>query len=295
MSLVLEFLTVGGVRPDLESFEVWASEIAQFQVPVEQEGHRVWWYRNPLTNVYFSVSYRHVDPLEDEIWAPSGLEASLNHLRPAYFAREAAPFLASMVKEFGMLARDAETGQLLSMDPDPEHVERLWELGNRHVREEALAQGRKAHTVPREANLRWWEYSRRRDELLSRLRKEDPAMVVPEVHFLHNRSLGRVLTAISWKDGAPTVFPPCDLVIIERNEKHLLGFRKERKLTYVSYDALMRQVVGALRSVDSDGQQYRYLTSENSWRALERLPAIPQNEDLDSYSHLDSARVVDDA
>lgn len=295
MSLVLEFMTVGGVRPDLESFEAWVAEISPFQVPIEQEGHRVWWYRNPLTNVYFSISYRHVDPLEEDIWAPCGLEATINHLRPSYFAREASNYLAAMVREFGMLARDADTGQLLSMDPEPEHVERLWELGNRHVREDAISQGRKPHTVTREANLRWWEYSRRRADLLAKLRTEDPAIVVPEVHFLHSRTLGRVLTAFSWKDGVGTVFPPCDLVIIERNEKHLLGFRKERKLTYVSYDALIRQIVGALKTVELDSQPYRYLTGDNSWRALERLPSIPQNEDIESYSHVDSARVTDDA
>lgn len=295
MSLVLEYLTVGGVRPDIDAFESWAREIPCFQVPVEQEGHRVWWYRNPASGVYFSVAYRYVDPLEEDLWAPCGLEANVNHLRPAYFAREAAPFLAALARDFGMLARDADTGQLLSMDPDPEQIEKLWELGNRQVREEAADQGKRLHKVSPEANFRWWEYARRRPDLQGLLRREDPNIDIPEVHFLHSKPLDRILTAISWKDGSGIVLPPCDLVVIDRTEKHLLGLRKERKLSYVSYDALMRQIVGALKTVDVDGMPFRVLTSENAWRAMERLPAIPQNEDLDSFQNLHSTRVIDDA
>jgi hypothetical protein len=295
MSLVLEYLTVGGIRPDVEGFDAWTRDIPFFQEPVEQEGHKVWWYRNPWTNVYFSVAFRNVDPLQEQLWAPCGLEAMVNHLRPSYFATEAAPFLAALCRDFGMLARDADTGQLLSMDPDPEQVERLWEPGNRQVRDEALEQGKKIHRLSREANVRWWEYSRRRPVLQETLRKEDPSIEVPEIHFLHSRPLDRILTAFSWGSGTGTVFPACDFVILDRVERHFLGLRKERKLTYVSYDALVRQVVGALRTVEVDGAQFRILTSENAWRAMERLPSIPQNEDLDSFQNIHSTRVVDDA
>jgi hypothetical protein len=295
MSFVLEYLTVGGVRPDLEGFDAWARETPLFQEPVEQEDHKVWWYRNPWTNVYFSVSYRYVDPLQDQLWAPSGLEAMVNHLRPDYFALEAAPYLAAIAREFGMLARDADTGQLISMDPEPDQIERLWEVGNRVVREEAIDQGKRVHRLPSEANRRWWEYSRRRSGLQEILRREDPRVEVPEIHFLHSRPLDRILTAFAWKDGTGTVFPASDLVIIDRTEKHFLGLKKERKLTYVSYDALVRQVVAALRNVEFEGATFRLLSTDNAWRAVERLASIPQNEDLDSFQSIKSTRVVDDA
>ena len=295
MSLVLAYLTVGGIRPDVEGFDAWTRDIPFFQEPIEQEGHKVWWYRNPWTNVYFSVSYRMVDPLQEQIWAPCGLEALVNHLRPGYFAQEAAPYLAALGREFGMLSRDADTGQLLSMDPEPTQIERMWELGNRQVRDEALEQGKRVHRLPQESNQRWWDYSRRRPSLQELLRKEDPAVEVPEVHFLHSRSLDRILTAFAWKDGSGTVFPPVDLVIIDRTDKKFLGFKKERRLTYVSYDALVRQVVGALRPAEVEGATYRVLSTENAWRAVERLASIPQNEDLDSFQNIHSSRVVDDA
>jgi len=295
MSFVLEYLTVGGVRPDLEGFDAWARETPMFQEPVEQEDHKVWWYRNPWTNVYFSVSYRYVDPLQDQLWAPSGLEAMVNHLRPGYFALEAAPYLAAIARDFGMLARDADTGQLLSMDPEPDQIQRLWEVGNRIVREEAIEQGKRVHHLPSEANLRWWDYSRRRSALQETLRREDPRLEVPEIHFLHSRPLDRILTAFAWKDGSGTVFPAADLVIIDRTEKHFLGLKKERKLTYVSYDALVRQVVAALRNVEVEGATFRLLSTDNAWRAVERLASIPQNEDLDSFQNIHSTRVVDDA
>ena len=222
MSLVLEYLTVGGVRPDVEGFDAWTREIPFFQEPVEQEGHKVWWYRNPWTNVYFSVSFRATDPMGEQIWAPCGLEALVNHLRPSYFVQEAAPILASVCREFGILARDADTGQLLSMDPEPVQIERMWEAGNRQVRDEALDQGKRVHRLPRESNQRWWDYSRRRGALQEALRKEDPSVEVPEVHFLHSRPLDRILTAFAWKDGSGTVFPPVDLVILDRTDKKFL-------------------------------------------------------------------------
>lgn len=295
MSLILEYLSVGGLRPDLAGFDAWTREVDHFQEPVEQDGQKIWWYRNPFTNAYFSVSYRHVDPVNEEMWAPSGLEALVNHMRPEYFVREAAPFLSALARDFGLVPRDADTGQILSMDPDPDDILAMWAEGNRMVREEAVDQGKKVHIVPKETNDRWWEYSRRRPRLEETLRKEDPEIEVPEIHFLHSRPLDRILTAFSWKDHGATVFPPSDIVVIDRTEKHMLGFRKERKLSYVSYDALMRQVVGAMKSVEIDGMVYRVLTKDNAWRAAERLPAIPQNEDLDAFQNVHSTRVVDDA
>ncbi len=295
MSLVLEYLSVGGLRPDLAGFDAWTREIECFQEPVEQDGQKIWWYRNPHTNVYFSVSHRHVDPVNEDVWAPCGLEALVNHMRPEYFVREAAPFLSALARDFGLVPRDADTGQILSMDPDPEEIQALWAEGDRMVRDEAQTQGKKVHKVAKETNDRWWDYSRRRPQLEALLRKEDPHLEVPEVHFLLSRPLDRILTAFSWKDHGATVFPPADLVVIDRTEKHLLGLRKERKLSYVSYDALMRQVVGAMKTIEIEGTVFRVLTRENAWRAAERLPSIPQNEDLDAFQNLHSTRVVDDA
>ncbi len=295
MSFVLEYLSVGGLRPDLSGFDAWTREADHFQEPVEQDGQKIWWYRNPYTNVYFSFSYRHVDPVGEEMWAPCGLEALVNHLRPEYFVHEAAPYLSALARDFGLVPRDADTGQVLSMDPDPEDIQSMWGEGNRMVREEASDQGKKIHMLPRETNDRWWEYSRRRKRMEEVLRREDPTLEVPEVHFLHSRPLDRILTAFSWKDLGATVFPVTDIVVIDRTEKHLLGLRKERKLSYVSYDALMRQVVGAMKTVDLEGMTFRILTKDNVWRAAERLPSIPQNEDLDVFQAINSTRVVDDA
>lgn len=294
MSLVLEYLSVGGLRPDLAGFDAWTKEAECFEEPVEQDGQKIWWYRNRSTNVYFSISHRHVDPVNEEVWAPCGLEALVNHMRPEYFVREAAPYLSALARDFGLVPRDADTGQILSMDPEPEEIHALWAEGNARVRQEATEQGKKVHTVSKETNDRWWEYSRRRPRLEEILRKEDPHIEIPEVHFLHSRPLDRILTAFSWKDNGATVFPAADLVVIDRTEKHMLGFRKERKLSYVSYDALMRQVVGAMKTVEIDGMVYRVLTKDNAWRAAERLPSLPQNEDLDAFQNIHSTRVVDD-
>lgn len=293
MSLVLEYLSIGGLRPDLAGFDSWRREIAHFQEPVEQEGVRTWWYNNPWTGVYFSVSYRHQDPVDGDLWAPSGMEALLNHLRPDYFAREAGPILSAISRDFGLVLRDADTGKILNMDPDPEVILQIWAEGNRHVREETLDQGRRLHVVPLETNLRWWEYSRRRPLIEEALRREEPGIAVPELHFLHSRPLDRLQVAFSWENEGATVFPPADLVILDRTEKKFLGFKKERKLAYVAHEALMRQIIGALKTIEVDGFPVRILTRENAWRAAERLPMLPLNEELDVFQHVPASRIAD--
>ncbi|MCB9495537.1 MAG: hypothetical protein H6686_01440 [Fibrobacteria bacterium] len=293
MSLVIEYLSVGGLRPDLAGLEAWKRELSFFQDPVDQDGVRTWWYRNPSTGVYFSVSYRHQDPMGGDQWAPCGLEALVNHLRPDYFAREAGPVLAGIARDFGLVPRDADTGRILSMDPDPEQILSIWLEGNRLVREETLDQGRRLHMVPLQTNLKWWEYSRRRPRIEEALRREAPGIAVPEVHFLHSRPLDRLQMAFSWENEGATVFPPADLVILDRTEKKFLGFKKERKLAYVAQDALMRQIVGALKTIEVDGYPVRVLTRENAWRAAERLPMLPLNEDLDVFQNVLPSRIVD--
>lgn len=293
MSLVLEYLSVGGMPPDLAGFDSWRREIAHFQEPTVQDGSKVWWYNNPWTGVYFSVTCHPPEPLGGDLWAPSGMEALLNHLRPDYFAREAAPILTAISREFGLVPRDGDTGQILPMDPDPEAIVELWSVGNRHVRTETLDQGRRLHMVPLETNLKWWDYSRRRPLIEEALRREDPGIAVPELHFLHSRPLDRLQLAFSWENEGPTVFPPADLVILDRTEKRMLGWRKERKLAYVAQDALMRQIVGALKTIEVDGFQVRVLTRENAWRAADRLPTLPLNEDLDVFQNVPASRIAD--
>jgi hypothetical protein len=293
MSLVLEYLSVGGMPPDLAGFDAWRRGIPHFQDPTDQDGMKVWWYNNPWTGVYFSVTCRAPEPVGGDIWAPSGLEALLNHLRPDYFAREAAPILSAISRDLGLVPRDGDTGQLLPMDPDPEAIQDLWGQGNRHVRAETLEQGRRLHMLPLETNLKWWEYSRRRPIIEDALRREEPGIVVPELHFLHSRPLDRILLAFSWENEGPIVFPPSDIVILDRTEKRMLGFRKERKLAYVAQDALIRQIVGALKTIEIDGMPVRVLKRENTWRAAERLPLMTLNEDLDIFQNVPSSRIVD--
>jgi len=293
MSFILEYLSAGGQHPDIAGFDAWRREIPYFQDPVDQDGQRTWWYNNPWTGVYFSVAWRPQDVPGGDVWAPSGLEALLNHLRPDYFAREAAPILSGISREFGLVPRDGDTGQILPIDPDPEVVLGVWSHGNRQVREETLDQGRRLHMVPLETNLKWWEYSRRRPFIEEALRREEPGIAVPELHFLHSRPLDRIQLAFSWENEGGTVFPPADLVILDRLEKRFLGFKKERKLAYVPQDALIRQIVGALKTIDVDGYPVRVLTRENAWRAAERLPMMTLNEDLDVFQNVPASRIAD--
>jgi hypothetical protein len=301
MSFALEYLSPGGKPPSFEEIESWRLEIPQFEESAERDGVRTWWYRNADTGVYFVVSLYEVRPSEDGSLGPCGLEASVNHLRPTFFAEEAAPILASLAQCLGLGLADGATGMpLLSPAGSPEafaEIVALWERGNQIAVDEAMEQGKRLHFLDPEAAHRWWEYARRRELLRGQLAQSKIAAEVPEVHFLKAPGTGKVVTAMSWENEGASLFPPSDYVVIDRTVETRRLFRKtsERKVAYLPTEALMRQIVAALRPIESEGMSYRLLTAENAWRAAERIPNLPLEEDMSQFKALRPDQIVDQA
>jgi len=299
MSFALEYLSPGGKPPSFEEIESWRLEIPQFEESAERDGARTWWYRNPDTSVYFVLALYEVRPTEGDAIGPCGLEASINHLRPTFFAEEAAPILASLAQCLGLGMGDGATGMPLISSVDSQEVfgeiVDLWQRGNQIAVDEAMEQGKKLHFLDPEAARRWWEYARRRGILREHLAQAKIAAEVPPVHFMKAPGTGKVVTIMAWENEGASLFPPSDYVVIDRTVETRKFLRKtsERKVAYLPTEALMRQIVGALRQVEAEGMTFRLLTAENTWRAAERIPNLPLEEDMSQFKALRPDQIVD--
>jgi hypothetical protein len=302
MSFALEYLSPGGRPPSFEEIEEWRLEIPHFENSTERDGVRTWWYRNPDTSVYFVLSLYAVKPTEDGTPGPCGLEFSLNHLRPSFFAEEAAPIMASLAQCLGLTPCDGSTGTPLAGRPDGEEIHReivaLWGHGNAVAIDDAAQQGRRLNFLHPEAARRWWEYSRRRQAARNLLSDRKIEAEVPALHFLKAPHSGKVVTAMAWENEGATLFPPCDIMVIDRTTETRKLFRKtvERKVAYVSTELFMRQIVGALKPFEVDGLNLRLLLQEDAWKAIERIPSLSQElkEDISDFKPLRPDQILDE-
>lgn len=300
MSFALEFLSPGGIPPTFEQIEEWRLEIPQFEASTDRDGLRTWWYRNHDTGVYFVLSLYEVRPSDDDALGPCGLEASINHLRPSFFALEAAPILGSLAQCLALVPSDGATGTPLQSPPGTqalcEEMITLWSHGNMVAMDEAMESGRKLHLLDPQSTRRWWEYSRRRQAIQQQLQNTKIQAEVPQVHFLKIPASGKVVTAMAWENDGACVFPPCDYVVLDRTIETRKFLRKvsERKVSYLSTELFMKQVAAALRPIEVDGMSFRLLTAENAWRAAERIPNLPVEEDLSEFKPLRPDQILDE-
>lgn len=300
MSFALEYLSPGGQPPSFEDIEEWRLDIPHFETSSERDGVRTWWYRNADTSVYFVLSLYEVSPSQDDALGPCGLEISLNHLRPTFFAAEAAPIMASLAQCLGLVPSDGSTGTPLQnavgTDALHEEIIFLWSHGNAVAVSDAAQNGRRMNYLQPEAAHRWWEYSRRRMALRETLMERKIEAEVPAVHFLKAPHSGKVVTAMAWENEGATLFPPCDIMVIDRTIETRKLFRKtsERKIGYVSTEVFMRQIVGALKTIEVDGMPIRMLLQEDAWKAADRIPNLPLEDDLTDYKPLRPDQITDE-
>lgn len=300
MSFALEYLSPGGRPPSFEDIEEWRLEIPQFEASSERDGVRTWWYRNPDTSVYFVLSLYEVSPTDEDQLGPCGLEFSLNHLRPSFFAEEAAPVLGSLAQCLGLVPCDGATGNPLASAPGTDELCReivtLWGHGNAVAVDEASQQGRRMHYLEPDSARRWWDYARRRQSLRELLAERQIEAEIPAVHFLKMPHSGKVVTAMAWENEGATLFPACDIMVIDRTIETRKLFRKtvERKVAYVSTEVFMRQIVGALKTIEVDGMPIRLLLQEDAWKAADRIPNLPLEDDLTDFKPLRPDQIIDE-
>lgn len=220
-------------------------------------------YRNPDTGVIAAFEPK-----------GRGLEFRLPYQRPTFFATEVVPILVDLASRFGL--KPANGASLTTLAND-------WAKGN----EEAV--GRSSVSLPfmsADRSERWWLYQRQKQALHQRLGED--VFVPTLVAVGPDRKTEDVQLHITWTDGIPLVFPPCDLVT-------LLDGRRPSQFTIrgtASCAAARQALEHFLEGIAVDGlPDIAVLTPEKA-RAARRvfleLPTRPMN-----YIEIEPAGWVD--
>ena len=209
-------------------------------------------YRNPDTGVVAAFEPKGRD-----------LDFRLPYQRPTFFGTEVIPILLDMASKFGLKPANGEPLTALAG---------TWAKGN----EEAV--WRSNVSLPfmsPERSERWWLYQRQKRALHERLGED--VFVPTLVAVAPDRKTEDLQLHITWTDGIPLVFPPCDLVT-------LLDGRPPSQFTIrgTADCAAVRQALGPfLEGIAVDGLPDAAVLKPEKARAARRifqeLPTRPMN------------------
>lgn len=172
----------------------------------EQPGAPLFRYRNPDTAVECVFVGYEADE-HDEI----GLAFRMPQPRPEYFAHEALPLAVQLARE--LRVDTVPHGPDADREPGPPTKENLfavWMVSNAEARKR---KGLSPRMSGEDLELAW-EYLTLREDLERRYGRR--GVVVPGIEYVQVKKTGEVLSLCRWNDLQPTVFPPVDLIYLNR-------------------------------------------------------------------------------
>jgi hypothetical protein len=209
----------GGGRDELTA---WFEARPEFEVELDGDVFNVG-YENEATGVYCSFFY---GEQED---GPEALSFSVNYVRPTFFARESFGVLRPVCSELGLRVVDAQDDDETAKPCDAEELERSWTRGNEFaVRALTEATGESHPYLESSRAFEWWEYTRVRQTIEEGFLAANYDVFVPSLMLAVEEQTSRVVRMVAWTDAIPLVVPPCDLFVIGRPRKRLLGRRLEQ-------------------------------------------------------------------
>ena len=181
-------------------------------------------YENAATGVYCLFFYG-----EQEEGA-EGLSFALNYVRPSFFARESFPVLCRVCSALDLSVVDQQ-GDEAPVRCDPAALERSWVDGNNiSVRAVTETTGETPPYLERDRAFEWWEYAGVKPQIEAEFLASNYDVFVPNVMLVVDHTTNRVVRLVAWTDSIPIVVPSCDLFVIGRPRKRLLGRRLEQGL-----------------------------------------------------------------
>lgn len=176
----------------------------------ELPGAPLYRYRNPDTLVECHFVGYEADEL-DEI----GLAFRMPQPRPEYFAHEALPLAVQLARE--LRVDTVPHGPDAEKEPGPPSKESLlavWLRSNAEARKRREAEHGPSPRCSGENLELAWEYLTLRDDLDRRYSRR--GILVPTIEYVKVKKTGEVLRLCRWSDMRPTVFPPVDLIYLNR-------------------------------------------------------------------------------
>jgi hypothetical protein len=207
-----------------EELAAWFEAQPEFAVEREGEVFNVL-YENEATGVYCSFFYG-----EEEDGA-EGLSFSLNYVRPTFFARESFDALGRVCSELRVQVVDQQGDDETAVPCDPGELERSWIQGNElSVQAVSETTGEKPAWLEQARAFAWWEYARVKKQIEDEFLASNYDVFVPNVMLAVDVPTNHVVRMVAWTDSIPFVVPECDLFVIGRPNKRLLGRKLEQGL-----------------------------------------------------------------
>lgn len=185
-------------------------EAVALEVDSSTDGMPCFRYWNPDTHV--EACFRgYVAEEPDE----AGLAFEMGLPRPEYFAHEALPLAVQVARELHL--DTLPHGTEWTEDPLPPSKESLlsvWRRRNTDAREWWERENGPAPSFRADELELSWEYLTLREDLERRHGRRGVA--VPGIEYVRLKKTGQVLRLCRWHSLRPTVFPPVDLVYLEK-------------------------------------------------------------------------------
>jgi hypothetical protein len=201
----------------------WFAGQPEFQLEREGEVFNVL-YENDATGVYCSFFYGEQEE------GGEALSFTVNYVRPAFFARESFAVLCRVCAELDLQVVDQQ-GDETPAPCDAEALEQSWLEGNDlSVPAVAETAGESMPYLERERAFEWWEYARVKPRIEADFLASNYDVYSPNVMLVVDRSTDHVVRWVAWTDAIPFVVPACDVFVIGRPKRRLLGRRLEQGL-----------------------------------------------------------------
>ena len=191
-----------------------------------------WVYNNTNTGVYSIFKYLD-DPNNDfETLVPQGyyetkLTVTTNYNRPRFFADEIMLFIERLCDYFDLLVVDPQDheigGNSLPKKAKSSYLIDSWLKSNKQTLNVLKLNGSLPPYLDREKSTYWWNYQYNYQNLNNSF---PDSIFVPNIFLMKQSKSQKIVTALTWTNAIPFVFPNCDIVIITHLEKQ--GFLKHK-------------------------------------------------------------------
>ena len=168
-------------------------------------------YSNEDTGVYFNFENNN-----GEDGSAQTIAFNMNYYRPSYFALEAEPEVHAFVRALDLVVSDPQINGMGEGEYNSDLFHSGWRAGNEFGIHAILGHQKKPDIVysrPMEDLHRIWRWNSGRKQYQSELGDK---IFVPRVMFL--RTGNEASSAVVWPDGAPTIIPEVEYLIVVRNE-----------------------------------------------------------------------------
>jgi len=259
-------------------------------------------YQNSDTGVYFSFDYTSPSASDVETIIPPGyfdthLSFNLNYSRPKFFAEESMPIVERLCNDFGFLIIDPQDhGIGGSGSPKIAKASDLiesWLRSNIIASKIFREKGALSPYMSKERASEWWKYQYHIKKTQSGL---GDSVFVPNIFLFADLHRNQVVTAISWTEGIPTVFPNCEMVIIFRYERRGLFIRKP-KITmkgWINTPEIREKLSVFLTNIETDIGTLLALLPNKSEAAKPTFLGLQSNPILDRYTRISSDSFTDE-